>query len=169
MSYRLTIASLSLAWLMTGCAGLMPGKSSKSTAGYHEDLSAWRPELPAVEAPADTLALQPADLPDSLYQEVGGRLNYLLDTVAAFSRQANRYIEGYSIQIFTGDSRAEARERMMDFLRSFPDSEPKLTFEQPNYKVRIGRYYSRLEAYAFYREVRRVFPKAILVPVRIYL
>jgi hypothetical protein len=78
-----------------------------------------------------------------------------------------KYIDGFTIQVYGGNDRALAKDYQLDIIRNFPEIESKMVFEQPNYKVRIGQYYSRLEAQEFFTAVRTVFPRAILIPTRI--
>ena len=135
---------------------------------YSEDLTAYRPEpFTAEEQPADTLSL--ATLNDSTYVDVTARLNTVLDSAAIYARSTIKYIDGFTIQVYGGDDRAVAHDYRLNLIRNFPSTEPRMVFEQPNYKVRVGRYFTRLEAQNLFTEVKHVFPKAILIPARIYI
>ena len=169
MSIKIKIASLAILIVLgNSCATLNPGKTSSKTNTYSEDLRAYRPEIAA----AETVAIDSADaviFPDSLAADVSQQLNTVLDTAAVYSRSTIRYVDGFTIQVYGGDNRAKAKDYRMNLIRNFPETDPRTVFEQPNYKVRVGSYYTRLEAQHFYAEVKTVFPRAILIPTRIYI
>lgn len=158
-----------LAINLSACSIVQPGKSSASkNAEYSEDLSAYSAQ-PSEREQATPDTLTTFVEADSTSLPVTDRLNYLLDTAAAYSRATTKHIDGFTIQVYGGNDRTLAKDFQIDILRNFPDAEPKMVFEQPNYKVRIGQYYTRLEAQEFFKEVKAVYPKAILIPTRILL
>ena len=167
MSIKINIASLAILLLLgNSCATLNPGKTSSKTNTYSEDLSAYRPEI------AEAVAIDSAEaivIPDSLAADVSQQLNTVLDTAAVYSRSTIKYVDGFTIQVYGGDDRAKAKDYRLNLIRNFPKTDPRTVFEQPNYKVRVGSYYTRLEAQHFYADVKTVFPRAILIPTRIYI
>ena len=171
MSMRFTILSLiALVLFASSCSTVNTGKTKTGSQKniYSEDLTAYRPEpFTAEEQPADTLSL--ATLNDSTYVDVTTRLNTVLDSAAIYARSTIKYIDGFTIQVYGGDDRAVAHDYRLNLIRNFPSTEPRMVFEQPNYKVRVGRYFTRLEAQNLFTEVKHVFPKAILIPARIYI
>ncbi len=171
MTMRFIITILALMALFTSsCGTIMPGKTKTSTANnvYSEDLTAYRPEpYLAAELPADTTSTEPYN--DSTIVDISERLNIVLDTAAVYARATIKYIDGFTIQVYGGDNRALARDYRLNLIRNFPSTKPRMVFEQPNYKVRVGSFQTRLEAQHQFTEVQRVFPKAILIPARIYL
>ena len=157
-------------WLFIamGCFTTQTSKTAKSSkAEYSEDLSAYRAQAKPVEISADTIVQYVSA--DSTALPVTEKLNIVLDTAAAYNRANTNYIDGFTIQVYGGNDRTAAKEHQLDIIRNFPDVESKMVFEQPNYKVRIGQYYTRLEAQEIFTEIRTVFPRAILIPTRIYL
>ncbi len=155
-------------WLLWGaaCSIVQPGKTTATKEVYTEDLQAYRPGVPEpITVPADSaVVMAPID---STVAEVGDKLNTVLDTAAAYARATLHYIDGFTIQVYGGDDRALAKEYRLKLLRFFPATEPRMVFEQPNYKVRVGEYYTRLEAQPLFVQIKEVFPKAILIPKRI--
>lgn len=154
--------------IFTGFLAACATVSTQQTASFHDDLSPFRPELfdnGAMAVSVDTLSREwrktKYDLTDTIFS--------VLDSVARFRRSSIAYVNGFTIQVYVGDSRNEAREARLDVLRHFPDLQPSMIFDQPNYKVRIGSFYTQLEAYGLYTRIKHVFKKAILVPSRIYL
>lgn len=165
--YKLSIIAIIASTLhLWSCASTVPGKSSsKNNEPYSEDLSSYRAQAPIFKEPTDaaeTIVVEP----DSTSYPVTERLNIVLDTAAAYSRATINFIDGFTIQVYAGNDRSQAKDYQIDIIRNFPQSEPKMVFEQPNYKVRVGTYYTRLEGQQFFKEVKTVYPKAILIPTR---
>jgi hypothetical protein len=73
-------------------------------------------------------------------------------------------INGYRIQIFRGsgrNAREQANEAKASFISEFPDIESYLIFDPPNYfKVRVGDYRTRHDAYPDFQRVKQKFPNA---------
>jgi hypothetical protein len=156
-------------FLINGCASILPGNKSTNNkkASYTEDLSRYRATLaPEIQKIEDHKVTE-IHIPDSTTAPVNEKINYLMDTVTAYTKTNINYIEGFTIQVYAGSDRELANEFKLDILRHFPECEPKMVFEQPNYKVRIGLFYTRLEAQYQFNQVKDVFAKAILIPTRI--
>jgi len=168
---RLTILSLvGLILFASSCSTVKPGKTKtnakKST--YSEDLTTYRPEPIVVdELPTDSVSSQ--IITDTVYTDVTSKLNTVLDTAAIYARSTQKYIDGFTIQVYGGSDRSLAKDFRLNLIRNFPETEPRTVFEQPNYKVRVGQYYTRLEAQHLFTQVKQVFPRAILIPARIYV
>ena len=71
---------------------------------------------------------------------------------------------GYRIQIYFGGVRQKASEVKLEFNSKFPGVPAYLTYQQPNFKVRIGNYRSRFEAQKFLKEIDGMFPSGFIVP-----
>ncbi len=68
----------------------------------------------------------------------------------------------FTIQIFSGNY--EMAQVFLDSFRQvFPDKYAKLSFETPNYKIRIGKFGSRLEGIQTLDSIRIKFPDAFLL------
>jgi hypothetical protein len=160
----------SMVLFISSCGTVMPGKTKNNatTSSYSEDLTPYRPEAYIVaDQPADATTIEPYN--DSTAVDVTEKLNIVLDTAAIYARATIKYIDGFTIQVYGGDDRAVARDHRLNLIRNFPSTDPRMVFEQPNYKVRVGSYQTRLEAQHLFTQVQQVFPKAILIPARIYL
>lgn len=70
--------------------------------------------------------------------------------------------EQYTVQIFSG-SFDQAELHLEKFAEFFPDIEAQLSFETPNYKIRAGRYATRLEGLTALGEIKKKFPQAFLL------
>jgi hypothetical protein len=76
---------------------------------------------------------------------------------------------GYRIQIYFGGNRQKASEVKLDFSSSYPQISAYLTYQQPNFKVRIGDYRSRFEAQKFLKEIEGKYPATFIVPDEVKL
>lgn len=70
---------------------------------------------------------------------------------------------GYRIQIYFGGNRQKAAEIKLDFSASFPEVSAYLTYQQPNYKVRVGDYRSRFEARKLLSQLEGKYPTTFVV------
>ncbi len=77
--------------------------------------------------------------------------------------QAKRTMPGYRVQIYFGSDRARANEIKTDFLQLFPDKGTYLIYQQPNFKIRVGDYKTRLEAMKFLKEIQTLYSAAFIV------
>jgi hypothetical protein len=71
--------------------------------------------------------------------------------------------KGYRIQIHFGNSRDGAREAKSKFLQVQSKHTAYEIYQQPNYKIRVGDFRTRIEAYQFLKEVHGAFPNSFLV------
>lgn len=76
----------------------------------------------------------------------------------------NKKSSGYRIQIFSSsNNRWEAVKARSEFLKKYPEEKSYLIYQAPNYKVRIGDYISRLNAYERLELIKIDFPSAFIV------
>ena len=79
-------------------------------------------------------------------------------------------IEGFCVQIYSGDSREECQKIKYQFMKRFPEI-TTIHYERvsPNWKVRVGKCRTRLEAKKLQSIIRKVYPGSyiteIIVPV----
>lgn len=93
------------------------------------------------------------------------RLEPKLQEVLDFKKNVNEnaFTSGqFTIQLFYG-SYSQASDVSQKFNRLFPSHRAELFFETPNYKVRVGKYSSRLEATKNLQLIKRKFPAAFLL------
>lgn len=77
-------------------------------------------------------------------------------------KTANSDREYYTIQIGFG-SYYEAEKLKRDVEIDFPRLRSKIIFESPTYRVRIGRFDSKLEAEKNFIEVREKYPQSLIL------
>lgn len=78
----------------------------------------------------------------------------------------NYAIDGFRIQIFeeSGNrSSTHARDVMAEFSEKYPDIPVYLTWQAPNFKVRVGDFRTRMDAEGFLRKVKRDYPIAWVI------
>ena len=71
----------------------------------------------------------------------------------------------YRIQIYNG-TLDEARKVIKEFREDFEDWKSDISFELPNYKVRVGSFRTRLEADRKLIEIKKHYPSAFLLEPR---
>lgn len=79
-------------------------------------------------------------------------------------------INGYRIQIaaYSGvNSKSQAEAARNTFSNLFPYTKSYLTYNEPYFKVRVGDYYTRLQAYKDLETIKSTYPSAYIVPDKI--
>lgn len=74
-------------------------------------------------------------------------------------------IPGFRIQIASlsgTNSREEAFRKKEQFNQTFPEVEAYVMFDEPNFKVKVGDFITRLEAYSFLQKIKVIFPGSII-------
>lgn len=72
-------------------------------------------------------------------------------------------MSGYRIQLAQNSSRSFVLEKKNAFLQKFPNIRTYMVYEQPYFKLRVGNYESKLEAFKMYRDILRNFGNAFIV------
>lgn len=89
-----------------------------------------------------------------------------LQTLVAKHDEVNTHkkAKGYRVQIYFGADKTKANEQKAKFLGRYPnDINAYEVYEVPNFKVRVGDFRTRLEAYRFLKKIRAEFPSAFIV------
>lgn len=165
MRYHRLVYLLALLW---ACKAAVVTSTSSDT--YSEDLSVHRPDLsPQVESTPE--------VPQQENQNTGKALSNKnfsikeeLDSINRIIVQRNsekRYVDGFTIQIYTGNSDESARAAKDSAQVWFPDLRPVISYIQPTFKVKVGAYNTRLDAHQEFEALKEEFPYALLIPERI--
>ena len=77
-------------------------------------------------------------------------------------KSANATSEYYRIQVGFG-SHAKAQNIKANVEQDFPHMYSKIDFDSPTYRVRLGRFKTKLEAERRFTEVRKKYPDAMLL------
>ncbi|WP_339816020.1 SPOR domain-containing protein [uncultured Imperialibacter sp.] len=163
------VVSLALGvFILYGCSKkVVP--SSGTTDSYSEDLSILHPVITTDESP-----LKPTETSKSPISSEPLKTQYditqELDSVVMFIAEKNlqkRVIDGFTVQVYSGPNRDQANNARAQLHSIGLDIPSQVVYVQPNFKVKIGKFYSRLEANQVYAQVREVFPNALLLPEKI--
>ena len=72
-------------------------------------------------------------------------------------------INGYRVQIHFGGERKKAEKIRTEFLQHYPEVSAYELYQQPNFKVRVGDFRTRLEAQKILKQLAGEFPSAFIV------
>jgi hypothetical protein len=76
-------------------------------------------------------------------------------------------IDGFRVEIFFS-SRLDAKEEALaiktDFLSEYPNQAVHIKFVAPNFRVRVGDFRTKNEAWRLYKQIQRDYPAAFIVP-----
>ena len=75
--------------------------------------------------------------------------------------------EGITIQLYLGDNRILAEETEIKLNQLDSLTERITIFTQPNYRVKVGKYYNRFNANRDYNKFKKTFPNSIIIPEKI--
>lgn len=155
--------------LIFGCARKLTSGTSAGTGKYSEDLSVWRPDMAKVVDSAKTTTTAERTRTNQYVEAkyaVNREVDTILDSIYAENRERG-FVDGYTIQVYSGIKREDALNVRKKLSQSLPELDSEVQYRQPNFRVRSGQYFSRLEAQKDYLAVKRYFPNAIVIPDRI--
>lgn len=92
------------------------------------------------------------------------KVNDLVQKHIEFNDQI-KTVPGYRIQIASlsgSNSRTEAFRKKEAFKTAFPDVEAYVIFTEPNFKVVVGDFIARLDAFRFLQRSKDLFPGTIV-------
>jgi hypothetical protein len=140
------------------------GVSAQRNKPIQEDLSSIRPHFPMPPDTGKHYAGNPVKNVPVVrpVMTVDDKVNSVLDSIDRLNAH-RKYIPGYTIQVYSGLNRDEAgntKKRLMEEL----DIRADLQYMQPKFRVRVGYYFTSLEAQKDLVRLKRVFPNSILVP-----
>jgi hypothetical protein len=128
---------------------------------------------PKFEEPVETktekdTALEQKNVTVTPTKTVNTKVDVILDSLDLFNLM-RKYIDGYTIQIYSGQKREEAMNTKKKMQDEVPELTANLQYQQPKFRVTVGKYFSKLEAQKDLLALRRKFSTAILVPEKILI
>lgn len=100
-------------------------------------------------------------IPDGIvHVDQDPKIEKLIETRVKMSRSDND--DFYKIQIYSGPS-SGADEAKNEFKKQYRDLACEISFETPNYKVRVGKFRTRLEAEKQLLDIRKKYSNAFLL------
>src|SRR6478609_8980952 len=131
---------------------------------YHEDLSKLRPKFEQTDVkPTKDTTREVQVVAVAPTKTVNAKVDVVLDSLDMFNLM-RKYIDGYTIQIYSGQKREEAMNTKKKMQEEVPELIANLQYQQPKFRVTVGKYFSELEAQKDLLTLRKKFSAAILVP-----
>ena len=130
--------------------------------GYFEDLSYTRDTKQNISQSNFILSNNNNTKVPTIINELDSVLN-----IIKYENTKNDYIEGFTIQLYLGDNRILAEETEIKLNKLDSLTERTTIFTQPNYRVKVGKYYNRFNANRDYNKFKKTFPNAIIIPEKI--
>ena len=130
--------------------------------GYFEDLSYTRDTKKNISKNNFILSNNNNTKVPTIINELDSILN-----IRKYENKKNDYIEGFTIQLYLGDNRILAEETEIKFNKLDSLTKKITIFTQPNYRVKVGKYYNRFNANRDYNKFKKTFPNAIIIPEKI--
>lgn len=157
------MVTLLMSHLLMSCVA-----QKKSDKPYYESLSDVRARVtaPVDSIPNITTTVTPEIKEVAFTKTVNEKVDLVLDSIDRFNLM-RRSVDGYTIQIYSGQNREEAMNIKKKMSTDLPDLTANLQYQQPKFRVTVGKYYSKLEAYQDLTKLRQNFSSAILVPEKI--
>jgi hypothetical protein len=99
----------------------------------------------------------------------------LIDTLIARRPSLNKTISGagetssngFRLQIYFGSSRQAAYDAQAKFANEFPETPTYISYIEPNFKVQVGDFRTRLEAQKLQSELNGMFSSFFIIPTKI--
>jgi hypothetical protein len=79
-------------------------------------------------------------------------------------RGSIRSARGFRVQIYSGNDRGIATQRKIDFIHRFPNVRTYMSYIPPTFRVKVGDFKTRAEAYKFYSQVSSLYTPCMVVP-----
>lgn len=157
----------SMFFLLTSCSSV--AQKAGSTKPYYEDLSKLRPkiELPVEVKKKDTVKeIKQPEI--AATKTINAKVDAILDSINRFN-VTRKFIDGFTIQLYSGQKKDDAMGVVAKMREEAPEMTPSVKYEQPKFRVIVGRYLTRLEAQSDLLTLKRKFATASLVPEKIQL
>lgn len=95
-----------------------------------------------------------------------------IDTFAARRAELNKAggpgsINGFRVQIFTGENRKDAYNTQAKFIEQYPDIKSYIIYNEPNFKVRVGDFRTRLDAEKLQDDLKKWFTGMFIIQEKI--
>tara|TARA_R110000787_G_scaffold137226_2_gene249999 strand:- start:3467 stop:3835 length:369 start_codon:yes stop_codon:yes gene_type:complete len=88
-------------------------------------------------------------------------INELISKKRAFNKE---YSFGYRIQLYNGFE-VEAKKTRAKFSIDFPEIKTYIVYRQPEWKIQVGFYKTKLEADKALLDLKRKYESAIVIPL----
>lgn len=118
-----------------------------------------QPQRDTVATKVVTSKPQNVDFKISIDKEV----QYIIDTIQNNNKNIKK-AKGYRLAVYNGPDKEELR-KVKEYVYSFyPDINIISEYKQPDYKIKIGDFLSRFEAFEVLGKISGQYPNALIVP-----
>ena len=162
--------SLALLILQVSCVAQQSGINS-SDGAYTEDLTLVRPEYESDDSITTEVQPVPVEQKQVLAatNTVNTKVDMVLDSLDKLN-QLRRYVDGFTIQIYSGPKREDALVAKAKMVKAIGDElEADIQYTQPKFRVTVGKYFTKLEAQKDLIRLKNYFSNAILIPEKILI
>jgi hypothetical protein len=93
------------------------------------------------------------------------KITQLLQDHKTFNKNQTGIV-GYRIHIFFdsgNNSKSKAYSIKTQFMAEYPDVEAYIVYQEPNYKVKVGDFRTRIEAQRFQNEISNEYKNAFII------
>jgi hypothetical protein len=97
----------------------------------------------------------------------------MIEKLLEFHKSAcirDRGIQGYRVHIYIDSgirSKLRTDNAKSEFDAKYPEVSSYITYDEPNYRIRVGDFRTRLDATRFLNSIRKEYPAAYIVPEKI--
>lgn len=166
-SYHLKVSSFKFITLVVTLLLTSFNLLAQKNKPYHEDLSKLRPKFEQTDVkPTKDTTREVQVVAVAPTKTVNAKVDVVLDSLDLFNLM-RKYIDGYTIQIYSGQKKEEAMNTKKKLLEEIPELNANVQYQQPKFRVTVGKYFSKLEAQRDLLMLRKKFAAAILVPEKI--
>lgn len=88
---------------------------------------------------------------------------YIIDTITRNNKNIKK-AKGYRVAVYNGPDKAEMRKAKEYVYALFPDVNILSEYKQPDYKLKVGDYLTRFEAFEALGKIAVQYPNALIVP-----
>jgi len=74
---------------------------------------------------------------------------------------------GFRVQIYFGSNRQAAYSAQAKFINEYPATQTYISYIEPNFKVQVGDFRTRLEAQKIESDLKEMFDVMFIIPTRI--
>lgn len=149
-------------FLLSSCHAQKPVKP------YYEDLSSFRPKVKWEQQKRDSAqkAVNQELIPAK--HSINAKVDSILDSINRFNL-TRKFVDGYTIQVYSGQKKDEALNVQKKLVEENSGYNANTQYQQPKFRVTVGRYFTRIEAQKDLLALKRLFSSASLVPERIMI
>ena len=125
------------------------------------------------QLPEDSLTnqyiIQNGNESQSLFQNLDVNQDPRMEKFLNWQIEENREkngMDGYRVEIFFSsdlDGREKAEQKKVEFLSKYPDYNVYVKFIAPNFRVRVGDFRTKSEAWKLYKKIERNYRAAFVV------